>query len=108
MGTRVMAKSTNRLFEIFAGEHVSLLTKMTMERSVNNGEMIETVKTPISVKGYLTEADDVYYYLGLTPGTISQAVKIDEVTHVEPVGEEDELMEQLLVDGEIPTEDKFN
>lgn len=98
----------NITFETFAGEYVSMLTKMTIEQSVSQGEMIETVKTPISVKGFFVEQDDNNYYLGIAPGLINQSVQISEVVHIEIVQEEADIMGQLLEDGEIPPGDKFN
>ena len=101
-------KMKNKLFKLFEGLYVSILTKMVVERSTSNGEMMEIVKTPISVTGFLLDADDKFYYLGHSPDLISQAVPHSEVAHVELGQEEANLMEELLVNGEIPSEDKFN
>ncbi len=98
----------NKLWENFAGQFVSILTNMQIEQTLSKGENVEFLKTPLSFKGYLLDACDTYYYLGTSPGFITQAIPVDQVAHMEITREEADLMEQLLVDGEIPSEEKFN
>jgi hypothetical protein len=103
-----MIKKKLTLFDRFENQYVSILTKLVMERTVQSGEIIETFKTPVSVSGFLIDSDDSYYYLGHTPGLISQALPHEELVHIEITREEAGLMEELLENGEIPPEDQFN
>ncbi len=99
---------TTKFFKTFRNEFVSILTRTQIEHTVSTATSVESMKTPLNIKGFLLDIDDDYYYLGMTPEFINQTVKIDEVIHIEIVPEEADLMEQLLVDGEIPSEEKFN
>lgn len=103
-----MSKKNNRLFDLFCGEYVSILTKMTTERSTSTPDRVESIKMPVSVQGFLVEADDLHYYLGISPELITQAICISDVIHIEISQEEANVMEQLLLNGEVPPEDKFN
>ncbi len=99
---------STKFFKTFRNEFVSILTRTQIEHTVSTENSIESMKTPLNIKGFLLDIDDEYYYLGMTQEFINQTVKIDEVIHIEIVPEEADLMEQLLVDGEIPSEEKFN
>lgn len=101
-------KKSNNLFELFAGEYVNITTKAFIERSVTTEKSIETLKSPITIQGYLVEADDFHYYLGIAPDRLNQAVSVSEVLHIEVTDEQADVMEQLLESGEVPPEDKFN
>lgn len=95
------SKKADRLFEIFAGEYINIIINVMMEQTVTDGEQLQTVKTPISVQGYLTEEDDVYLYLGHTPGLLNQSVAKNIIVHVEVAQEETEVEETMEV-GELP------
>ena len=102
------AKKSDRLFEIFAGEYVAIIIDQSMEQTVTNGETLQTVKSPLSVQGYLTDEDDTYLYLGHTPEQFHHAVKKDMVVHVE-IGEEKTALDELIESGELPErEEEYN
>lgn len=105
-----MSKNS-RLFKIFENKFVSIITRMKMEKQTSSGDMIEIIKTPVSINGYLVDSDDKFYYLGHSPDSINQAIPHTDVAHIEVVAQDAEIadvMEQLLLNGEIPPEDKFN
>jgi hypothetical protein len=76
-------EKTNFLFEVFAGEPVIMLVKINIERTKQSAKGVELIKAPLSVNGYLTDEDDSYYYLGSEPNQYDQAVRKDDVLHVE-------------------------
>lgn len=73
----------NALFEIFAGEHISIIMRFNVEKTKQTTKEVEIIKAPLSVSGYLTDEDDFYYYLGYEQNKYHQAVKKDDVMHVE-------------------------
>jgi hypothetical protein len=77
----------DHLFELFAGEYVSIILDMQIESVFQGAESIDMVKTPLNVSGYLTDEDDVYFYLGHEPNVYNQAVKKNMVIHIEVVEE---------------------
>ena len=87
----------NCLFEVFAGEQVAMLVKINVERIKQTSKGVEQIKAPLSVAGYLTDEDDYYYYLGGEPNKYEQAVKKDEVLHVELYQEVDEQLTGPIV-----------
>lgn len=94
-------KKSDNLFEIFAGEFVSIIINQSMEQTVSDGEQIQTMKSPLSVQGYLTDEDDTYLYLGHTPDMFHHAIKKDVIVHVE-VTEEKADVDDLIDVGELP------
>lgn len=85
-------EKVNCLFEVFAGELVAMLIKVNVERTKQSAKGVELIKAPLSVNGYLTDEDDYYFYLGSEPNKYEQAVKKDEVLHVELYQEVDEQL----------------
>ena len=80
--TKVKEKN-NFLFEVFAGEQIIMLVKMNVERTKQSAKGVELIKAPLSINGFLTDEDDYYYYLGSEPNGYDQAVRKDDVFHVE-------------------------
>ena len=50
-------EKVNCLFEVFAGELVSMLIKVNVERTKQSAKGVELIKAPLSVTGYLTDED---------------------------------------------------
>lgn len=98
-------KKITSFFEVFAGEHITVIINQNMEQSVTDGETLQTLKSPISVSGYLTDEDDDYYYLGHEPGQYNQALKKNMVTHA-ALTEEDDVMTEILNNAETPTKNE--
>ncbi len=96
----------NHLFELFAGEYVSIILDMQVESVSQGAETIDMVKTPLNVSGYLTDEDDVYFYLGHEPNIYNQAVKKDMVIHIEVV--EEETQPEPFKDTKAPNGGKLN
>jgi citrate synthase len=80
-------------FDNFAGQEIMIMTKHVMEQMTQTEDSIETIKAPISFQGYLTDEDDVYYYLGYDPDQIHQCVKKDQVVQIALYVEEPEQKE---------------
>ena len=85
--TKKTESKGNHLFELFAAEYVSIILDMQVESVSQGADTIDMVKTPLNVSGYLTDEDDVYFYLGHEPNVYNQAVKKDMVIHIEVVEE---------------------
>lgn len=102
-----MSKSQNHLFELFAGEYVSILLDMQVESVVQKKDTVEMVKTPLNVTGYLTDEDDLYFFLGHEPNVYNQAVKKDMIVHIEVVEETNEK-EEIFKSTKGPDGKKLN
>lgn len=88
-----MSKKESHLFELFAGEYVSILINMQVESISQNSETVDMIKSPLNISGYLTDEDDDYFFLGHEPNIYNQAVKKDLIVHLEVVEEEREAPE---------------
>lgn len=91
-------KKADRLFEIFAGEFVNIIINQYVEQSVTDGETVQSMSSPLTVQGYLTDEDEIYLYLGHSPELYHQAIKKDVIIHVELSEEKnplDDLIEQI-------------
>ena len=100
-------QTESQLFELFAGEYVSILIDMQVESVSQNAETIDMVKTPLNVVGYLTDEDSEYYYLGHEPTIYNQAVKKQAVIHLEVIEEEKET-KATFIDNSGPDGGKLN
>lgn len=90
MGRKIMTRKddiSDNLFELFAGEYVSILIDATVESMNQTETEVEITKAPLSVVGYLSDEDAVYFYLGHEPNVYNQAVKKDMVVHIEVMEE---------------------
>lgn len=99
--------SESHLFELFAGEYVSILLNMQIESVSQNLETVDMLKTPLNITGYLTDEDDDYYYLGHEPNVYNQAVKKNMIVHLEVI-EEEKKMPEVFKDVKNPDGGKFN
>lgn len=94
-----MAKSKSnkedKLFDLFAGEYVQIIIDKDVEVSKQTASQVETMKSPMSLKGYLVDVDDVYLYLGVSPTAITQAIPRDILLHIE-ISEEESIVDELV------------
>lgn len=102
-----MSKKESHLFELFAGEYVSILLNMQIESVSQNVETIDMVKTPLNITGYLTDEDDEYFYLGHEPDVYNQAIKKEMIMHLEVI-EEEKKTTQTFKDVKSPDGGKLN
>lgn len=80
------------LFDIFCGEAVTIMLDRDVEQTEQNETTLKTLKTSISVQGYLIELDDQFLYLGYDPDLINQAVPRNHIVHIEMIdGQVDEI-----------------
>jgi hypothetical protein len=89
----VKKESNSILFEVFCGEAVSIMINRDVEQTEQNETTVKSLKTSLSVQGFLIEVDEDYLYLGYDPEIISQAVKKDAVVHIETMTDDlDDIM----------------
>lgn len=105
--TKKTESKGNHLFELFAGEYVSILLNMQIESVSQNLETVDMIKTPLNITGYLTDEDDDYYYLGHEPNIYNQAVKKNMIVHLEVI-EEEKKMPEVFKDVKSPDGGKLN
>lgn len=96
------------LFQLFAGEYVSIILDMMVENVVQSASEVEMTKAPLTVSGYLSDADDVYYYLGHEPNVFNQAIRKDRIIHVEVIEEPKEKKEDVFKDVKGPDGKGYN
>ena len=92
----VKKETSSILFEIFCGEAVSVMINRYVEQVEQNETTVKTLKTSLSIQGFLIEVDDDYVYLGYDPDVICQAVKKDSIVHIETMTDE---LDDIMIDG---------
>jgi len=102
------ADSEELLFELFAGEYVSIIMDMMVENVTQSATEVEMIKAPLTVAGFLSDADGVYYYLGHEPNVFNQAVKKDKIVHIEVIEEPKEQKEHVFKDTKGPDGKNIN
>lgn len=90
---------TDRLFEIFCGEAITVMVNRDSEQTTQTETTVETTKAPIVLAGYLVDADDDYLFLGYEPDSINQAIARETVVHVEIM---DNPLDDLMSGMETP------
>jgi len=98
-------------FLSFFGQRVKVLTSIFQSFSVNTPEGIAQESLPITIMGYILDADDQYYYIGSNPHEIRQAIKKEKVIAIEVYTEEDEQAEnydKLLEGMGVPKRNEQN
>jgi len=105
--TKTKQSQGSHLFELFAGEYVSIILDMQVESVSQGADTIDMVKTPLNVSGYLTDEDDDYFYMGHEPNVYNQAVKKAMIIHLEVVEEEKPKVE-VFKDSKAPNGGKLN
>lgn len=84
-------------FLTFVAEYVELTLKLTATDTQTN------IILPLTVRGFLLEQDDRYYYLGEHPNAVSQAVEkelVGLITAVEHKDYADTLLDGLTAERE--------
>jgi hypothetical protein len=80
-------------FLSFFGQRVKIMANIYKQYGVQTREGIAQESLPISLTGYILDADEQYYYIGGTPHEIKTAIKKDLVILLESYSEEDEQAE---------------
>lgn len=102
LGWKMNKEKIDLLFETFVGESVIILLDKEVEQTRQSETHIETLKSSLSVNGYIIDMDDDFVYLGYNPDSIAQAVKKSFIIHVEIANQEDELLSNI----ELPKDEK--
>ncbi len=100
---------TNKLFKTFSHELVEIVTKLTMETSMQTENQIESVKQPVIVKGYLLSQDADFYYLSGDAINIDRAIKINEISYIQLSPQANPYMDVLnALPDQAQTEEEVN
>lgn len=106
IGNKMAKKKTDKLdllFDTFVGEAVTILLDKEIEQTRQTQTQIETLKSALSVNGYIIDMDDDFLYLGYTPDHTAQAVKKSFIIHIEITNN---VSDDVLLDIELPTDEK--
>lgn len=95
----------SKIFECFTGEFVTVLLNKDDKNSVNLGNNIKSVQSPMVIGGFLIEEDDEYFFMGYDPDLICIAVKRNQVVVMEIVDQNAEIAHQLDDAVETPLDD---
>lgn len=98
-------KQIDMFFDIFAGEFVSITTKLQQKITQQTEENILQSESFLSMQGFLVEKDDLYYYIGDKPNSVLAAIKINEVVHIE-ITQEENVFTNILDQLDVPTDKK--
>lgn len=101
-GWQMTKEKADVLFEVFAGEFVSILIDKEVEQTKQSETHIETLKSSLSINGYIIDMDDDYVYLGYEPSIISQAIKKSFIVHIEITSANNEILSNI----ELPKDEK--
>jgi len=79
----------------FIGQFVMVVTNMTQNASVSNDEgLIESAEIPVTMTGFLIDADDDYYYLGNTPDEVLTCIKKGMINQISLAMDEFDMFAQ--------------
>lgn len=99
----------NRVFENFAGEHITILLNKDTKQTVEVDGRLQIIQSPALVEGYLIDEDDEYYYIGHTQKAFNQVVNKRYIVHIELTNQEEtqnlqelELLNNLV---DVPDEE---
>ena len=101
-GWKMAKEKVDVLFDVFAGEHISIILDKEVEQVRQTETHIETLKSSISISGYAVDMDDDYIYLGYEPGIISQAIKKTFIVHIEITNPNNDILSSI----ELPKDEK--
>lgn len=95
--------NSNKLFSIFVGSYIHVITKsLKGTQHFNGGKAVG----PIIIDGFLLDEDDMFYYLGETPEEVTDAILKEEVVRVYlPL---EDMMKQAFGDIKIPSTDEMS
>jgi hypothetical protein len=81
------------IFEVLCGEFVKITLNVTDNQIVELDGRLKTIGNLLTVKGFLIDMDDEFYYLGLEPNVLNRCVPRTKV---------------CLIDISDPDEDQIN
>jgi len=93
-----MKKKTtgNSLFyQVFVGEFVEMMTTQRTIITEQHEDQLVSSEHPWTVRGYLLDEDDQYYYIGIEPTEIVDAIKKEFVINVSISSAEEIQMKTL-------------
>lgn len=100
-------KKSNLFYNIFVGEYVIFITKLSTKKVQQTEDQIYEENTPIALEGFLLDMDDQYFYVGQDSDEVVSAIKRDEVIQVQITNPYDAL-EEALNSMPDPTDTEIN
>lgn len=96
-------------FLTFIGEYVQIKLDLSSKMHAESNEGLVTEEGPLTLQGYLLDMDKNFYYLGGSPGSVTDAVKKIAVKHIRivPVEQPKTIFDDIL-DSAIPGQGDFN
>lgn len=95
-------------FLTFIGEFVEVTTNLMVKSQIETEEGTGISESPITIRGYLLDEDNKYYYMGGRPDAVSNAIKKTSVKLIEIVEPKTQLDEVLDSMGEPEDEKEIN
>lgn len=93
------------LFQVaFVGEYVEIVAKFYQTYREESESRIIDSTAPASIKGYLLEFDDLYYYLGTEPNAVDRCIKVDDVSYIEII-DQDKAFNKILDEMPMPMDE---
>ena len=86
----------DKILNIFGNQYIRLITRsmINVNSQSPNGDIVSQ-NVPVTLEGYLVDSDELFYFLGLSDGTVVSAIRIDEVIHLELI-DPNEATEELV------------
>lgn len=81
-------KTKTMFYDLFIGEWVDVITKVSIEIAEHSEAGMSSSKTPMVLSGYVIDIDENNIYLGPELYTVSQAVRKDEYVSIQVVEKE--------------------
>lgn len=70
-----MKKKANNFYDMFVGEHVTMILDKSISTTNMTESGVETEETPMIQEGYLVGMDDDYFFVGNDMESVSWAIK---------------------------------
>lgn len=97
-----MNEDLPNLFNItFIGEYVEIGMNLTDTYSTETAEGYQSGTALATLRGYLLEVDDEYYYIGETPDAVEKAIRKEHVLTIDIV-DQDKVFDKILEELDTP------
>jgi len=95
-----MKKSNNVFLNVFVSEFVEIVSDLNITTSVNVSEEGHTqpIDVPLTISGFVMDADDLFVYLSQDGENINQALPIDAIKHiaiVDVAAQEEKILDSI-------------
>ena len=99
----------DKILNIFGNQYIRLITRsmINVNSQSPNGDIVSQ-NVQVTLEGYLVDSDELFYFLGLSDGTVVSAIRIDEVIHLELIDPNEATEELVEFLQNMPNKDKMN